>query len=66
MLRRLFRLKGEKVAGGWRRLHDEELRNMSASQNIIRVIKPRRMRWAEQVACIGDMRNVYKILVAKL
>jgi hypothetical protein len=29
------------------------------------VIK-RRMRWAGHVACMGEMRNVYKILVGKL
>jgi len=32
------------VAGGWERLHNEELHNLYASPNIIRVIKPRRMR----------------------
>jgi hypothetical protein len=28
VLRRIFGFKGEKVAGGWRRLHNEELHNM--------------------------------------
>jgi hypothetical protein len=36
----------EKVVGDWRRLHDEELRNLYISPNVIRVIKSRRMRWA--------------------
>jgi hypothetical protein len=31
--------KREEVAGGWRRLHNEELHNLYASLNIIRVIK---------------------------
>jgi hypothetical protein len=39
MLRRLFGPKREEVAGGWRRLHKEELHNLYASPNIIRVIK---------------------------
>jgi hypothetical protein len=31
--------KREKVAGDWRRLHDEELHNLYASPNIIKAIK---------------------------
>jgi stalled ribosome alternative rescue factor ArfA len=40
----IFRPKREKVAGSWRRLHNEELHNFYASPSIIRVIKSRRMR----------------------
>jgi len=36
-----------------------------ASSNIIRVIKSRRVSWIEYVVCVGEMRNVYKILVGK-
>jgi hypothetical protein len=39
VLRRLFGPKREEVAGGWRRLHNEELHNSYASPNIIRVFK---------------------------
>jgi hypothetical protein len=46
VLRRIFGPKREEVAGGWRRLHNEELYNLYTSPNIIRVIKSRRMRWA--------------------
>jgi hypothetical protein len=53
--------KREEVRGGWRRLHNEELHNVYASLNIVRVIKSKRMRWTGHVACIGDMRNAYKI-----
>jgi hypothetical protein len=42
----IFGPKREEIAGGWRRLHNEELHNLCASPNIIRVIKSRRMRWA--------------------
>jgi hypothetical protein len=38
-LRRIFASKREEVAGGWRRLHNEELHNLYASPNIVRVIK---------------------------
>jgi len=34
------------------------------SPNIIRVIKSRRMKWADHVACMGKMR-IYRILVGK-
>jgi len=53
------------VAGGWRRLYHEDLHNLYTSANVIRAIKARRMRWAGHVACIGDKRNAYKILVGK-
>jgi hypothetical protein len=33
--------------------------------NIIRQIKSRIMRWAGHVACMGEERNVYKVLVGK-
>jgi hypothetical protein len=36
---RLFGPKREEVVGGWRRLHNEELHNLYASTNIIRVKK---------------------------
>jgi hypothetical protein len=36
---RIFCPKREEVAGGWRRLHNEELYNMYASPNIIQMIK---------------------------
>jgi hypothetical protein len=65
-LRRIFGPKSEEVAGGWRRLHNEELHNSYASPNIIvRVIASKRMKWAERVALMGQMRNAYNILVRK-
>jgi hypothetical protein len=35
------------------------------SPSILRVIKSRRMRWAEQVARMGEGRGVYRVLVGK-
>jgi hypothetical protein len=66
VLRRIFGLKKEEVVGGWRRLHNEELKNFHASSNIIRVIISRRMRWTGHVARIGEMRRAHYILVGKL
>jgi hypothetical protein len=63
VLRIIFGSKREEVAGGWRRLHNEEYHTLYASPNIIKVIKSRRMRGAGHVACMGGMRNPYKILV---
>jgi hypothetical protein len=36
-----------------------------ATQIIIRVIKSRKMRWAGNVARMGERRDVYKVLVGK-
>jgi hypothetical protein len=38
-LRRIFGPKRNKATGGWRKLHNEELHNLYASQSIIRMIK---------------------------
>jgi hypothetical protein len=46
VLRRIFGPKREGVAGELRRLHNEELHNLYASPDIIRVMKAGRMRWA--------------------
>jgi hypothetical protein len=53
------------AAGGWRRLHDDELRNLYPSPNVVRVIKSRRVRWVCHVACMRAMGIAYKILVGK-
>jgi hypothetical protein len=44
VLRRIFGSKREEVAGCWKTLHSEELHNLYASPNIVRLIKSRRMR----------------------
>jgi len=46
-------------------LHNEELNDLYCSPNIVRVIKSRRMRWAGHVACMGEEREVYRVLVGK-
>jgi hypothetical protein len=43
VLRRIFGRKREEVAGGWRSLHNEDLHNLYAFPNIIRVITSKRM-----------------------
>jgi hypothetical protein len=49
----MFGPKRDGVTGGWRKLHNEGLRDLYFSPSIIRIIKSRRMRWAGHVARIG-------------
>jgi hypothetical protein len=65
VLRRIFGPKSDKVTGGWRKLHNEELHNLYSSPSIIRIIKSRKMRWARHVARMEEKRNVYRLLVGK-
>jgi hypothetical protein len=65
VLWRVFGAKREEVVGGWRRMHSEDLHDLLASSNIIRVIKSRRMRWARHVARMGAMRNAYRIFIGE-
>jgi len=53
VLWRIFRPKRDEVRGEQRKLHNEEFNDMYSSPNIVRVIKPRRMRWAGHVARMG-------------
>ena len=53
VLRRVFGPKRDEVTGEWRKLHNEELRDLYSLPNIVRVVKSRRMRWAEHVARMG-------------
>jgi len=57
VLRRIFGLRRNEVTGKWRRLHNEELNDLYSSPNIVRVIKSRRMRWAWDVARMGEERG---------
>jgi hypothetical protein len=54
-----------KVIGGWRKLHNGELHNLYGSPSITRIIKSKRMIWAEHVARMGEKRNAYRILVGE-
>jgi hypothetical protein len=65
VLRRIFGPRRDEVTGEWRRLHNEELNDLYSSPNIVRVIKSRRMRWAGNVARMGEERGAYRVLVGK-
>jgi hypothetical protein len=53
VLRRIYGPKRDEVTGGWRKLHNEELRNLYSSPYIIRKPKSRRMRCAGHVVRRG-------------
>jgi hypothetical protein len=43
----IFGPKRDEVTAEWRKLHNEELCDLYSSPTIVRVIKLRRMRWAD-------------------
>jgi hypothetical protein len=49
---RAFRLRRDEVAGGWRKMHNEEF-NLYSSPSKIRMTKSRRMQWAWHSARMG-------------
>jgi hypothetical protein len=65
VLGKIFWPKKDKVPGMWRRLRKEELYDMYSSSNIIRVVKPRLIRWLRHVTRMGDGRGVYRVLVRR-
>jgi hypothetical protein len=50
--KRIFGPRRDEMIGGWRKLHNEELRNSYSSPSIIRITKLRSVRWAGNVARI--------------
>jgi len=62
VLRRIFGPRTVEVTGEWRKLRNEELNGLYSSPNIFRVIKSRRMRWAEHVASMSEGKDVYSFL----
>jgi len=66
VLRGIFGLKRNEFTRERRKVHNEELNDLYSSPNIVRVIKSRRMRWAGNVARMGERRGVYRVLVGNL
>jgi hypothetical protein len=46
-------------------MHNDELHGLYSSPNIVWVIKSRRMRWVGHVACMGEQRDIYSVLVGR-
>jgi hypothetical protein len=64
VLRRIYRSKRDEVAGEWRKLHNEELNDLYSLPNIVGD-QVKKMRWVGHVACMGERRGVYSVLVGK-
>jgi hypothetical protein len=54
MLRRVFGPKRDEVTGEWRKLQNDELRDVYSLTNIVRVVKSRRIRWGGHVERMGE------------
>jgi hypothetical protein len=63
VLKRIFVPKRDGVTRWWRNLNNEELHNLYSSPSIIRIIKPRRMRWVGHVARMAEKRTAYRLFV---
>ena len=58
--RKIFLLERDELTGQWRRLQIEK---RITSENVIGVIKSRRMRWARHVVRMGTRRGSHRVLV---
>jgi hypothetical protein len=65
VLRRIFGPKRYDVTGECRKLHNKKLNDAYCSPNTIGVTKSRRMNWEEHVACMGERRSAFRVLVGK-
>jgi hypothetical protein len=66
VLRRIFSHERGEERGEWRKLNNEEFNDMYCSQNVIRVIKSRSMRWAGHVECMGEKRGACRRTEGKI
>jgi len=65
VLRRIFESKKEEITVEWRKLHNEVLNDLCSSPNIFRILKSRIMGWEGHVACLGEIKVVYRVLYRK-
>jgi hypothetical protein len=65
VVRRIFGPKGDEVTGEWRKLRNEEVRDLYSSPSIIRKKKGEEDKMGGDVTRIGEKRNAYRLLVGK-
>jgi hypothetical protein len=58
VLRGIFGPKRDEVTGEWRKLHNGELHDLYSTPDIIRQMKPRRMKQMRDVAGMGEGREI--------
>ena len=64
-LGKIFGSKRDKVAGKWRKLHNEKLYDLYFLPNISQGIKSRRMRWEGHVSRMRERTAAYRFFVRK-
>jgi hypothetical protein len=65
LLGTVFVLKEEEVTGGCRQLHNEQLHDLFCSPGFVRVFRLRRIGRVWHVACVGEGRLAWRVLVGK-
>jgi hypothetical protein len=57
--------KRNEMAGGWRKVHHDDVHDLYSSPSTIIMFKSRRVKWIGDVARMGENINAYSILVGK-
>jgi hypothetical protein len=65
VLRRIFGRKRDHIIGVWRKVCNKKLHIFYSSPNIIRMIEPRRVKWAGYGIRVGEKKNAFMILLGK-
>jgi hypothetical protein len=66
ILRRIFGPNRDEIIEDWRKLHNEQLHNVYCLPDKIRMMKPRKIRWAGYLVRMMGKRNSSRILVGNL
>jgi hypothetical protein len=50
VLKRLFGPKSDEIVGNWKKFQNEKLLDLQSSPNIIRLTRPKTMKWRDKIA----------------